>query len=213
VAKTYKPTTGMATAARRALKWKSEGEPGGTLVGLARANQLKDREPLSASTVLRMYSFFSRHEVDKKATGFRSGEPGFPSKGRVAWDLWGGDGGYSWSRRKRDQIMREREDKAIKLVSLATKANVPQVLLNAAAQMIEDYARESISENLDAYEQFIYHAQLLRNNHLDVYLMDLYLVDQPYRDYLVLVFSELSMDDESTSLEVDDEDSDEDTQE
>jgi hypothetical protein len=60
----------MATAARRALKWKEEGRPGGTLVGLARANQLKDREPLSEATVLRMYSFFSRHEPDKKATGF-----------------------------------------------------------------------------------------------------------------------------------------------
>lgn len=113
MAETYKPTEGMATAAKRALKWKEEGKPGGTLVGLARANQLKDREPLSEDVVLRMYSFFSRHEVDKQATGFNSGEEGFPSKGRVAWDLWGGDGGYTWSTQKRDQIMRAREDKAI----------------------------------------------------------------------------------------------------
>ena len=110
MAEMYKPTEGMASAAKRALKWHEEGNPGGTLVGLARANQLKDRDPLSATTVLRMYSFFSRHEVDKKATGFNSGEDGFPSKGRVAWDLWGGDGGFSWSREKRDQIMRERKD-------------------------------------------------------------------------------------------------------
>ena len=107
---TYKPTEGMASAAKRALKWHEDGKPGGTLVGLARANQLKDREPLSASVVLRMYSFFSRHEVDKQATGFSSGEVGFPSKGRVAWDLWGGDGGFSWSTQKRDQIMRDREN-------------------------------------------------------------------------------------------------------
>lgn len=107
---TYKPTEAMATAAKRALKWKEEGRPGGTLVGLARANQLKDREPLSASTVLRMFSFFSRHEPDKSATGFNSGEEGFPSKGRVAWDLWGGDAGFTWSREKRNQIMQDRED-------------------------------------------------------------------------------------------------------
>lgn len=113
MAETYKPTEGMATAAKRALKWKEEGKAGGTLVGMARANQLKDREPLSEDVVLRMYSFFSRHEVDKQATGFNSGEEGFPSKGRVAWDLWGGDGGYTWSTQKRDQIMRAREDKAI----------------------------------------------------------------------------------------------------
>jgi hypothetical protein len=106
----YKPTEGMASAAKRALQWRQEGKPGGTLVGLARANQLKDRDELSGTTVLRMFSFFSRHEVDKKATGFNSGEEGFPSKGRVAWDLWGGDGGFSWSREKRDQIMRERKD-------------------------------------------------------------------------------------------------------
>lgn len=110
MAETYTPTEGMASAAKRALKWHDEGYPGGTLVGLTRANQLKDRDPLTAVTVVRMYSFFSRHEVDKQATGFNSGEEGFPSKGRVAWDLWGGDGGFSWSREKRDQIMRDRED-------------------------------------------------------------------------------------------------------
>jgi len=107
--KTYKPTEGMASAAKRALKWHEEGKPGGTQVGLARANQLKNRENLSESTVLRMHSFFSRHAVDKQATGFSSGEEGFPSKGRVAWDLWGGDSGETWSQQKRDQIMRDRE--------------------------------------------------------------------------------------------------------
>ena len=109
----FKPTEGMASAAKRALKWKEEGKPGGTAVGLARAHQLAKRETLTERTVLRMYSFFSRHEPDKQATGFNSGEEGYPSKGRVAWDLWGGDGGYSWSKTKRDQIMRARQGKSI----------------------------------------------------------------------------------------------------
>ena len=107
------PTEGMASAAKRALKWKEEGKPGGTAVGFARAHQLAKRQKLTERTVLRMYSFFSRHEPDKQATGFNSGEEGFPSKGRVAWDLWGGDGGYSWSKTKRDQIMRARQGKSI----------------------------------------------------------------------------------------------------
>jgi hypothetical protein len=111
--KTYKPTDGMASAARRALKWKEEGKRGGTTVGLARANQLVKKESLSQSTVMRMHSFFSRHAVDKKATGFNSGEEGFPSPGRVAWDLWGSDAGASWSKQKRDQIMNERMNKSI----------------------------------------------------------------------------------------------------
>ena len=210
MAKTYKPTSGMASAAKRALKWKEEGEPGGTLVGLARANQLKNREPLSASTVLRMYSFFSRHEVDKRATGFNSGEEGFPSKGRVAWDLWGGDGGYSWSTAKRNQIMREREGKALHLVKLSQKGIVPETSRMVAAQVIENYANENISEDLEAFGQFMYHAELLRNDHLDVYLIDLHMVEQPYRDILVNVFTELdSMENDDET--VDEEDSDEDT--
>jgi hypothetical protein len=210
MAKTYKPTSGMASAARRALKWKQEGKPGGTLVGLARANQLKDREPLSASTVLRMYSFFSRHEVDKRATGFNSGEEGFPSKGRVAWDLWGGDGGYSWSSAKRNQIMRDREGKALQLVKLTEKGMISKPLRMMAAQVIEDYANENISEDLEAFGQFMYHAELLRNDHLDIYLLDLHRVDEPYRAILIDVFGELdSMHDEDNS--VDDEDSDLDT--
>lgn len=209
MATTYKPTSGMASAAKRALKWKDEGKPGGTLVGLARANQLKDRDPLTASTVLRMYSFFSRHEVDKRATGFRSGEEGFPSKGRVAWDLWGGDGGYSWSTAKRNQIMRERESKALHYLKLTEKGIVSKLARTVAAQAIEDYANEYISEELEAFGQFMYHAELLRNDHLDIYLVDLHMVDQPYRDVLINVFGELhSMHDEDT---VDDEDSTEDT--
>jgi len=203
MAKSYKPTSGMASAAKRALAWKAEGKAGGTLVGLARANQLKDRDPLSASTVLRMYSFFSRHEVDKQATGFNSGEDGFPSKGRVAWDLWGGDGGYSWSTTKRNQIIRERENKALKLLNI-TKSIIPDMLLQAAAQMIEQYARDYIPEDNMAFGQYMYHAQLLRNGHLDVYLLDLHLVAEEYRDILVTVFSELDITEDNSADTVDD---------
>lgn len=99
-----KPNDGMKSAAARALQWKKEGKRGGTRVGLARANQIVNGVELSESTVARMYSFFSRHEVDKKATGFNSGEEGYPSPGRVAWDLWGGDAGFSWSASKWNSI-------------------------------------------------------------------------------------------------------------
>ena len=103
------PTSGMKAAARRALNWKKAGKRGGTGVGLARANQIVNGENLSDDTVRRMYSFFSRHEVDKQATGFSAGEEGYPSPGRVAWVLWGGDAGYSWSRTKWNQIQNARE--------------------------------------------------------------------------------------------------------
>ena len=100
----YRPTASMKEAAQRALDWKAEGFDGGTRVGLARANQIVNGEQLSEDTILRMYSFFSRHEVDKQAEGFNAGENGFPSAGRVAWDLWGGDAGFRWATSKRNQI-------------------------------------------------------------------------------------------------------------
>jgi HK97 family phage portal protein len=100
----FRPTEAMRTAAQRALDWKAEGFDGGTRIGLARANQIVNGEKLSEDTILRMYSFFSRHEVDKKAEGFNAGEDGFPSPGRVAWDLWGGDAGFRWSTSKRNAM-------------------------------------------------------------------------------------------------------------
>jgi len=104
MAETYKPTEAMAREAERGLKWREEYNRGGTLVGVARANQLKNRENLSASTVKRMHSYFSRHEVDKQGQGFSPGEEGYPSAGRIAWALWGGDPGQSWAREKVRQM-------------------------------------------------------------------------------------------------------------
>ena len=110
-----KPTEAMAKEARRGLDWRKEFNRGGTAVGVARANQLIDRENLSESTVKRMHSYFSRHEVDKQAQGFSPGEEGYPSAGRIAWALWGGDPGQSWARSKVSQ-MENQEDKNIDLL-------------------------------------------------------------------------------------------------
>jgi len=102
-----KPTATMANNAERGLALRKKHKRGGTSIGVARANQLVARENLSLSTIKRMYSFFSRHEVDKQGQGFNSGEEGYPSAGKIAWLLWGGDSGFSWSKSKRDQIERE----------------------------------------------------------------------------------------------------------
>jgi len=104
-----KPTDGMKTEAQRYKNWKKEGKAGGTQVAAVRATQILSGGELSADVVVRMFSFFSRHEVDKKAEGFRKGEKGYPSKGRVAWAAWGGDAGFSWSRGKAAAIKKARE--------------------------------------------------------------------------------------------------------
>ena len=104
------PTRGMKTEAQRGLDWRDEFDRGGTSVGLNRAKQIVSGEELSEEDVLDMYAFFSRHETDKTAEGFSPGENGYPSNGRIAWALWGGDAGFSFSKKERDKIMRMRKE-------------------------------------------------------------------------------------------------------
>ena len=94
----------MVTEAKRGLAWRKEFGRGGTDVGISRARDISNKKTLSADTVKRMASFFARHEVDKKAQGYRPGEKGYPSNGRIAWALWGGDPGKSWAEKKKKQL-------------------------------------------------------------------------------------------------------------
>ena len=105
----YSPPAGARSAARRAIKFKEDGKAkgAGTSVGWTRAGQLARGESISLSTVKRMYSYFSRHEVDKKGKDW--GNSANPSNGYIMWLAWGGDAGYSWSRgianRERDKAL------------------------------------------------------------------------------------------------------------
>jgi HK97 family phage prohead protease len=96
-ASSFTPTKEMRDEAARGLAWRREHGRGGTSVGIARARDLVNGKDLPLDTVKRMRSFFARHEVDKQGEGFSPGEPGYPSNGRIAWALWGGDPGYRWS--------------------------------------------------------------------------------------------------------------------
>jgi lambda family phage portal protein len=93
----FKPTAGMIAEAEKGLEWREKFKRGGTSIGVARARDISNGKNLSEDTVKRMHSFFSRHEVDKKGEGFQQGEDGFPSAGRIAWALWGGDAGQVWA--------------------------------------------------------------------------------------------------------------------
>jgi hypothetical protein len=98
-AEKYNPPAGAQSAAKRALAWIADGKAGSgfTATGRARAAQLARGGSVSRDVAAKMKSYFARHAVDKKATGFSSGEEGYPSAGRVAWDAWGGDAGASWA--------------------------------------------------------------------------------------------------------------------
>lgn len=127
---TYTPPAEVAANARRGLELREEQPPsnrGGTEVGLARARQLANRDPVSLSTIKRMASFFARHEVDKQGEGW-----GKDSKGYQAWLLWGGDAGWAWAK----SVIRKAESRGD----------------NAAWQLRADEAQEDaiMQEKIDA---------------------------------------------------------------
>lgn len=93
----FTPPQGAREEAAKGLEWRAEFGRGGTQVGVARARDLSNGKTLSPDTIRRMRSYFARHEVDKQAEGWSPGEDGFPSAGRIAWALWGGDPGQVWA--------------------------------------------------------------------------------------------------------------------
>ena len=112
----FTPPKGVQDAARRGLEVRATKPPsqrGGTDVGLARARDLSNGEQLSPDTVKRMLNYFTRHEVDKQGSTWSD-----QGKGWQAWMLWGGDAGFTWSRKVVKQ-MKTADSKAQTLTAYA----------------------------------------------------------------------------------------------
>ena len=88
------PPAEVAANASRGLKMRERFRRGGTEVGLRRAQGLAARRPIGVPDIKAIYSYFARHEVDRRAA--RWGDEDDPSAGYVAWLLWGGDEGRRW---------------------------------------------------------------------------------------------------------------------
>jgi hypothetical protein len=101
----YSPPQGVRSNAKRGLELRSKFNRGGTMVGVARARDLSNGKSLPLETVNRMVSFFARHEVDKKGKNW--GNASNPSRGYIAWLLWGGDAGKTWA----DSISQREKNK------------------------------------------------------------------------------------------------------
>ena len=74
-----------------------EGNKCATQVGKVRAQQLADGEPLSVSTIKRMYSYLSRAK-----TYYETGKP--TDCGYISYLLWGGLAGLRWSESKLKEL-------------------------------------------------------------------------------------------------------------
>jgi len=109
----YTIPKGVIAEAKRGLKWRKEEGRGGTKVGMNTARTLAKGGQIGIRKVRHIAKYFPRHEVDKKAKGYDPGEDGYPSNGRIAWALWGGDAGQRWA-----SAIVEREDKKKSSASL-----------------------------------------------------------------------------------------------
>ena len=143
-----KPTKGMVAEAKKGLEWRREYGRGGTEVGVARARNISNRDNLSLDTIKRMNSFFARHEKSsKQGEGFEPGEKGFPSRGRIAWALWGGDAGQSWAAKKVKEIENVEE-----LTELSDEG-FNGILENLEGQKIDSEEWEIVDERLQGNEE------------------------------------------------------------
>lgn len=121
----FVPPKGVRDEAEKGLEWRREYNRGGTAVGVARARDLSNGRAISPDTARRMNSYFARHEVDKQGEGWSPGQEGFPSAGRIAWALWGGDAGQRWSAglvEAMDSEDAESNDKRTIVIGPETKA-------------------------------------------------------------------------------------------
>jgi len=108
----YTIPKGAQSEAKKALEWRKEHNRGGTPVGVNSARTLAKGGQIGIEKVRHIAKYFPRHEVDKKGKGWSPGEDNFPSNGRIAWALWGGDVAWRWA-----QAIVEREDKKPKTAS------------------------------------------------------------------------------------------------
>lgn len=95
----------VVSEAKRGLEWRKEHNRGGTSVGVNTARTLARGGQIGIKKVRHIAKYFPRHEVDKKGQGYKPGDDGYPSKGRIAWALWGGDAAWRWA-----SAIVERED-------------------------------------------------------------------------------------------------------
>ncbi len=97
----------MKRAAERGKALRVKYRRGGTRKGLAMANRILSGQRIHPDNVRDMYAFFERFANQaqrQRGTAKWNTASDEVSALRIAWDLWGGDSGRSWSGGKRRQM-------------------------------------------------------------------------------------------------------------
>jgi hypothetical protein len=99
--------------AKRGLAWRREEKRGGTPVGLNTARTLAQGGQIGIQKIRHIAKYFPRHEVDKKGKGYKPGQQNYPSNGRIAWALWGGDAAKRWASAIVERDNKKRADNSV----------------------------------------------------------------------------------------------------
>ena len=153
-------------AACKVLRWIDEHGrdevDGMTPTGLARANQLCKREPISEDTISRMASF-ERHRKNAEISEEYKGTP-WKDKGYVAWLGWGDSAGIEWAQRKLKQI--RNEDMSVDcacnlqddnyemvegIIDLLIQVDDMENRLQMALEVIKDFQNQGIEVDYDVF--------------------------------------------------------------
>ena len=144
-AESYETTAGMKEEAQKGLDWRREFGRGGTSIGIARARDIVNGRNLPLSTVKRVKAYFDRHEIDKKGEGWSPDEDGYPSNGRIAWALWGGDPGRTWA----TNILSENDERAV--MADTNERGIDGIY---PVTPLQNHLYEVLEETVDVFGQF-----------------------------------------------------------
>lgn len=122
--------------AQRGLDLRKEYGRGGTNVGIKMAKYIVSNESATYEKVKKISEYFPRHMKDNL------NEINPPSNGYIAWNLWGGDEGMSWSKNIVDKV-KEQEDKQSK----NTLEFIAKDVVGTKSAIEIDKSKDSLSED------------------------------------------------------------------
>mgnify|MGYP003131938239 CR=1 FL=1 len=102
----------MVAELQLGLKWHAQGKSGDGLTPATVnwATRMANGSDISPEKARKMRAWLARHESDKKGEGFYPDQNGYPSAGRVAWALWAGDAGVTFSNKIVSQMDKADEE-------------------------------------------------------------------------------------------------------
>lgn len=140
----FRIPSGVKKQAQIGLDWSNEYNRGGTAVGKNTARYLINNSIAGPEKVRHIARYFPRHEVDLRTpANSRPGADGYPGAGLIAWKLWGGDAGRTWST-KLVEAMNRRDEEAKSIESLEEKAP-------AMSASVEKTLREKVADHNEKY--------------------------------------------------------------